>query len=147
MGARNLSQNALAVNFFIATDQTSDTQGTGINTVRYDELLVVMSVGTIAGTAATLDVTMQNSDAVGGSYSDITINSITAAFAQISTSNDASIYTGRINLRELANRWIRADLDFGGTVSACPVAIVGLLYNTGQLPITQVPALSFNASS
>ena len=55
--------------------------------------MIVFNAGTV-GSSGTVDVKVQESDASGGSYTDVT----GAAFTQVTASNDDATYVGRINL-------------------------------------------------
>lgn len=67
--------------------------GTAVDTAGYDEALVSVNVGTVSATG-TLDVKVQESDASGSGFADIT----NAAFTQYTPSNHQKTEVGRIKL-------------------------------------------------
>lgn len=101
---------------------TSTTNGTGVDTMGYNSLAAVLEVGTVSGTSPTLDVKLQESDTLGGTYTDIT----GATFTQVTASNASQ----KIRLDGLGvggrKRFIRAVATIAGTSPsfACGVELI-----------------------
>lgn len=103
--------------FYAVQTQKADNWSTGtdnssaIDTAGYHQAMVVFNAGTV-GSSGTVDVKVQESDASGGTYTDVS----GAAFTQVTASNDDTTYVGRVNLNG-TKRFIRVVLTVG--TAAC----------------------------
>lgn len=102
------------------------TNGTGIDTRGYHQALVILNVGTVT---TSLDVKVQESsdDDAADSYADIS----GAAFAQVTTANDVTVYVARINL-DATERYIRVVGTGVGGSQSYGVDVVLTPYYTGD---------------
>lgn len=102
------------------------TNGTGIDTRGYHQALVVLNVGTVT---TSLDVKVQQSSDDGSSdaYADIS----GAAFTQVTTANDVTVYVARVNL-DATERYIRVVGTGVGTSQSYGVDVVLSPYYTGD---------------
>lgn len=102
------------------------TNGTGIDTRGYHQALVILNVGTVT---TTLDVKVQESsdDDTADSYADIS----GAAFTQVTTANDVTVYVARINL-DATERYIRVVGTGVGASQSYGVDVVLTPYYTGD---------------
>ena len=107
---------------------TGPTNGTGVDTVGFDECVPILNVGTVASTG-TLDVHVEES-ADNVTFADIT----GAVFDQILAANDNTIYQGRINLRGRL-RYIRA-VAVGDGANAAEASVSFALHGAKIRPIT-----------
>jgi hypothetical protein len=92
---------------------------------------VVLDAGTF--TTGTLDVKVQESDTSGGTYTDIA----GAAFAQVTSTTDDSIYVGTIKLEGSRKRFLRAVAVVA--TAACLASVTIHLARPVNLP-AQTPA-------
>ncbi len=145
MGRMNLDENTKVITLLASQTVTADADGTGIDVSGYDDCFIIANVGALTGTSPTLDINFATSDAVGGTYTDIT----GAAFTQITDSaNDSQLTFGRIDLRTIldpatSESWLRVELDIGGTSPTLEIGIVAILSNTSDVP-TNAQTLDFN---
>lgn len=112
----------------LATGYTSTgaTNGTGIGTKGYRSMLAILSVGTVTGTSETLDVKLQESDAVGGTYTDIT----GATFTQVTDTPSPATDVQFLELDLLPrDAFIRGVFTIAGTSPVFPANLVLVLYN------------------
>jgi len=98
--------------------------GVGIATADFDEALIILHMG-VVGTSIALKA--QDSDAVGGTYADIT----GATFGTIAAAADQAIHKGRIKLHDV-NAFLRCHLTV--TTSAADVSAAILLFRGGKGP-------------
>jgi hypothetical protein len=126
MGAaiiNDLKNNLLAAdgaNSLVPAVRTSSANGTGVDMVEADgPCFAILHVGTVSGTSPTLDVTIEESTASGGTYTAIT----GAAFTQITNSSHLLI----INFKR-SKRFVRAVATIAGTSPsfACAVIVLGM---------------------
>lgn len=98
------------------------TNGTGIDTQGWEEVLITLDPGTGTG-AGNMTFTIEESDASGSGYAAIT----GAAFTAISTSNDdpSVPYLARIKLQQ-RKRYIRAVATLSGTFSLDRVSVLAI---------------------
>lgn len=109
--------------------RTASANGTGVDTMGYNEVIALLDVGAVSGTLPTLDVKLQEADASGGTYTDIS----GAAFAQITTANHALSIS--VNIGDgTRKRFIRAVATIGGTSPSFACAVALLLAKPGLLP-------------
>ena len=66
--------------------------GVAIDCQNFDQAVIVLNAGTL--TTGTVDAKVQESDTVGGTYSDVT----GAVFPQVTSANDVASYVGFIEL-------------------------------------------------
>ena len=117
--------------------QTATTvDGTGIDCRGYDEALIVLALGTIPSNG-TVDVHIEESDALGSGYADIT----GAVFAQKVAASGALTYVGRINLRG-RERYLRSVVVVAN--QTVPLGVLAILSQAKVNPVTQVNAVGFN---
>lgn len=115
---------------------TGPTNGTGVDTIGFDECVVVLNSGTNTG-AGTLDVHVEESD------DNLTFTDITgAAFTQVVAANDNTVYQGRIDLRG-RKRYIRA-VAVGDGANAAIGGVVFALHGAAVRPITPVNTEAFD---
>lgn len=106
-----------------AAARTATANGTGVDTQAYTnsqghEYAAHLNVGTVTGTSPTLDVKVQESDASGSGYADIS----GATFAQKTAAGTETIYF-RSN-----KRYVRVVATIGGTSPSFPCACVLLAH-------------------
>jgi len=106
---------------------TSTQTGTGIDCSGYDEVVYVLMVGAVSGTSPTLDVKIQESDAVGGTYADIS----GAAFAQVTTATHQLHLDTRVNS---AKPWQRVVGTITGSSPSFALAVPMLRVNPALQP-------------
>lgn len=78
-----VSENYQAISLIRPADLTTTTTGTGVAVgAGYgDDAIAIVNVGVVSGTTPTMDVTIQTSNAVGGTYATV------ATFGQVTASN------------------------------------------------------------
>jgi hypothetical protein len=109
-----------------------------VDTRGFDEALVIATLGTMGSTADCTVTVEESPSTTAGSFATIT----GASFGEKTSTTDAAIYHGRINLRP-RKRYIRAK----ATCSAGTVVQVGvciILASPASLPVTQGTTTSFN---
>ena len=84
-----------------ATLATGTATGTAVDTKNFDEAFIILDAGTATATG-TLDVTVEEGDTSGGSFTAIA----GALFVQIVAANDNRILVGRIRVKNF-KRFIR----------------------------------------
>lgn len=120
---KGVGVEALAV-----AEVTVDGQSTGIDVGAYDGTgLFILHSAAGSGTNPTLDVKLQESDAVGGTYADIS----GAAFTQIDDTAGGSLQVLAVDL-SAAKQFIRLDLDVGGTTPGFYCGCTFLGFNKGS---------------
>ena len=131
------SQEMVLKNLTVPIAQTATTvTGTGIDCRGYDEALIELAVGVIPSDG-TLDVHIEESDALGSGYADIT----GAVFAQKAAANGSLSYVGRINLRQ-RKQYIRAIAVIAN--QTIPFWVGAILSQAQINPVTQVNTVGFN---
>ena len=127
------------VNHIVPASRSAGTvDGTGIDTAGYHEATFLVPIGAIGdtGTDTTLNVKIQESDALGSGYADITGAAITEL---VNTDDDAIPQIGvRLGGRANRKRYVRAVLAVAGSDAAL-VGVVALLKAQLQ-PVTNTPA-------
>jgi hypothetical protein len=131
------SQELVLKNLTVPVAQTATTvTGTGIDCKGYDEALIELAVGVVPSNG-TLNVHIEESDALGSGYADIT----GAVFAQKAAANGSLSYVGRINLRQ-RKRYIRAIAVIAN--QTIPFWCGAILSQAQVTPVTQVNAVGFD---
>lgn len=86
-----------------AQDQAIGTvNGSGIDTRNFDEALIIVNVGDATTGTADIKVQQSSDDGAGDAYTDIA----GAAFTQIDTNNDQTVYVARLRVKNF-ERYIR----------------------------------------
>jgi len=121
-----------------ASRSAGATNGTGIDTNGVDAATFLVAVGAIGDTGAdtTIDCKVQESDALGSGYVDIT----DAAITQLANTDDNALASIGVRLGGRANRkrYIRAVLTIAGSDAA--LVGVAVLLKAQQMPVTNTPA-------
>lgn len=91
-----------------------------IDTLGFKEVLVIVNAGTV-GSSGTVDITVTESDATGGTYTLIT----GATFTQITAANDDAVYVGRIRMTPTRKRFLKISAIVG--TAACTFGVVAVL--------------------
>lgn len=112
---------------------TASANGTGVDTLGYDSAMITLEVGTVSGTAPTLDVKMQHSDD-NSSFSDIS----GATFTQVTASNASK--TLNLSLGGARKRYIRAVATIAGTTPNFALAVNVLLGRPDVAPVGNAAA-------
>ena len=126
MASNNLSMRCNAAQSLVPATRTATGNGTGISTVGYGHLLAILNVGTVTGTTPTLDVTLEESDTVGGTYVAIT----GAAFTQVTATPSTATATPKVGVNlvpGVRKAFIRAVATIGGTSPSFPSAVTFVL--------------------
>jgi len=123
------------VGILAANRSTGTVNGPAIDRLGFEDALVVVNSGT-NGTNGTVDIKIQESDASDSGFADIS----GAAFPQITTDNDETIYVGRLKLTG-RKRYIRVVATVG--TAACAFGVDVILGKAEQLPVSQVNAVAF----
>jgi len=110
--------------------------GTGIDCKGYDEALILLSLGTIPSNGE-VDVHIEESDALGSGYADIT----GAMFAQKVAGTGGLTYVGRLNLRE-RKQYIRSVVVVANQI--VPLAVLAILSQAQVNPVAQVNDVAFS---
>lgn len=113
--------------------------GTGVDTTGFSELMVVVNAGTFAATA-TVDITLEESDASGSGYAAIS----GAAFTQLTTSNDDNIYVARVRLGG-RDKYVRAVAVVAN--AAADFAVDFLLGEPYKVPVSQINSVVFSLTA
>lgn len=110
----------------------------GVDCQGFDEALVILNCGDFTATG---DVSFQleesSDDAVADAYADIT----GAAISEKTTSTDATVYVGRIDLAK-RERYIRVGIDVDD--DTVDIAITFVLLNAKTKPVSQTNTVSFS---
>ena len=132
-----LHQFAKAVVGIVANNHSASTvNGAAIDRLGFDEALVVVNSGT-NGTSGTVDIKIQESEDGSTGWADVS----GASFAQITESNDNTVYVGRLNLSG-RKRYIRVVAVVG--TAACAFGVDVILSSAKELPVSQVNAVAFS---
>ena len=109
----------------------STFNGTEIDTRDFDGgwAVFVVSAGNFTGAGCTAAIKIQETDVTGfgGTVADVS----GAAFANITASNDNTVYIGAVRLQG-RQRFLRCHTTTSGTVTTAPLAVVCLLYGAGS---------------
>lgn len=106
---------------------TATVTGTGIDCSGFEEAVYGLMVGAVSGTTPTLDVKIQESATVGGTYTDIT----GAAFAQVTTATHQLHLGTRVNT---AKPFQRVLATIAGTTPSFTMSVLMLRVNPNLLP-------------
>lgn len=128
-------QIKVAIGILADAQAAGTTNGPSIDRAGFRDAVVVLNSGTNAATG-TADVKVQES-ADASSWADIT----GAVFAQITTSNDNTVYVGHLNLNG-RKRYLRVVSVVA--LAACELSVEVLLLGAHLEPVTQVNAVSFS---
>jgi len=118
MSSRNFDETQVLQHVAPQT-ATATVTPTGQDLSGYDELDVELNVGTMSATT-TLDVKVQKSATVGGTYEDVT----GAAFPQITTANDVAVRVGGVKLNDKDKPFYRALCTIASGTPSVPLAVV-----------------------
>lgn len=132
-----LSENYKAISLIAAVTATATATGTGQEMSAYgDDALFVLSVGTVSGTSPTLDVVIQSSSTVGGTYTtELTFGQVTAStkFACGGLNIEGS------NSGALPRKFIRALATIAGTTPSFAFSVTMLVRaNLGSSSLNSV---------
>lgn len=123
MPANNPKANTSRKPLLPAARYTATGNGTGIDTIGFNSALILLDFGNGGGTTPTLDVKIQESDTLGGTYTDIT----GAVFAQI-TGSGGGDKAGELYLQP-RKRFIRAVRTISGTSPTFDGGVWAVLMN------------------
>lgn len=127
---RKVFDNIKSLFSFRPNTVTATANGTGIDTKGYHDGMVTLEVGTVAGTAPTLDVKIQESDD-NTTFVDIT----GATFTQVTASNN----TQKLRIADLnggtRKRYIRAVATIAGTGPSFAFAVNAILGQAESNPV------------
>lgn len=114
----------------IVIASATTTNGTGIDISKFEGIAKAsLHIGALVGAAQTVDVAIQTSDTVGGTYATV------ASFPQkVVTTDNGTISDLAVDLRS-AKKFIRASVVTGGTVTSCPVSVALHATKTEVLPV------------
>lgn len=107
--------------------------GAAVDTLGFGEFTAVISAGTAGGT---VDVKLQESDASGSGFTDIT----GAAFSTINSTTDDAVYGSSVSLR-FTKRYLRVVAVTA--TAACDFSVVGVLSGAIQEPVSQDNTIDF----
>ena len=120
-----LSENYKAVSLLVAQTATATATGTGVDVSTYgDDALFILNVGAVSGTSPTLDVVIQSSSTVGGTYStELTFGQVTAS---------TKFACGGLNIEgnnsgAIARKFIRALATIAGTTPSFAFSVTMLI--------------------
>lgn len=102
------------------------TPGTGIDRRGYNHATVVLELGAVSGTTPTCDVKIQESDASGSGFVDVT----GAVFSQKAAAAASKTYVGSLDLRP-RKRYLRAVATIAGTTPSFGIAVQFVLSSPG----------------
>jgi hypothetical protein len=105
------------------------TNGTAIDTRGFEGYAVFLfNAGTFTGASPAMDLKVQEDDNSGfSSATDVT----SAAFAQVTTANDAAVFAGCVQLTG-RERYLRVSAVSSGTITAIPMGVTCLLTQAGD---------------
>lgn len=106
---------------------TATVTGTGIDCSGFEEVVYVLMVGAVSGTSPTLDVAIQESATVGGTYTAIT----GATIAQVTTATHQFHVGARVNT---AKPFQRVVATIAGTTPSFTMSVAMLRVNPVLLP-------------
>lgn len=126
MSFQNLSLTGTLEQSIVPAVSTATDTGTGIATKGFRNMVAVASVGAVSGTSETLDIKLQESNLVGGTYADIA----GATFTQITDAPTPVTDCQFIELDLLPrNAFIRAVGTINGTTPSFAYSVVFVFYN------------------
>ena len=115
---------------------TGTATSSEIDTAGFAEAVIIFDAGTV-GASGTVDVTVQDSDTSGSGYGALT----GAAFTQVISTNDDTVYVGRIRLNsatagttDKCNRYIKVQAVVG--TAACDLGVTVLLLGAVNSSVT-----------
>ncbi len=121
-----------------AAHAAGTVNGTAVDRKGHQEALVVVHSGA-NGENGTVTIKVQESDVAGSGFADIP----GAAFGQITTANDETVYVGRINLASGSRkRYLRAVATVD--TAACVFGVSIILGSFRDLPVSQVNPVAFS---
>lgn len=130
---RNDGGNFSYVQALLPSTITTTTNGTGKDSAGHKDVLCILSLGDFTGTSPTVTVKLQNSDAVGGTYTDI----VGATFGTIDGTGDTIVKAGRVRLSgNRTKKWIRAVATVTGTTPNIPICVEFLFGDNPKQPQT-----------
>lgn len=127
---RHLFDNTKVLASLVPAVRTADANGTGVDTLGYENAMLVVSVGDIdlASADETYVIELEESDD-NSTFTDVTGHDVT-----ITADNEVDMV--RIsNLNVTRKRYLRAVLNVGGTTPSIPVAAVFLLGGGDSGPV------------
>jgi len=101
---------------------TASANGTGVDTIGYQDAMLTLEVGTVSGTSPTLAIKLQESDD-NSSFSDVTGATLTTVTA---TGNSQIMRIS--NLNTTRKRYLRAVATIGGTTPSFASLITDMLF-------------------
>lgn len=136
---RRLNENYKVFNLLGLQTLTTTTSGTGvaITPEMLDDAMIILSVGAVSGTSPTLNVTIQTSDLVGGTYTTV------ATFGEVTTANKigsvGASFDGK-NSNGEEQKFVRAVATLAGT---SPSFLLGI----SMLVLSEVAKAALNEST
>lgn len=117
-----LAENYKAISLIRPGAYTTTQTGTGVDVgPGYEnDALAIVNFGTVSGTTPTCDVTIQTSDAVGGTYTTV------ATITQVTASNKLACVGFNLsgnNSGSVAQRFVRAVATIGGTTPSFGLSV------------------------
>ena len=111
----NIGQMLQTINLIPMQSVTATGNGTGVDVTQFTgDIAVLLSCKAAGGTSPTLDVKLQDSDAVGGTYTDIP----GATFTQVTDAGSSAAVLLKITLQVgTVNKFIRAVRTIGGSAT------------------------------
>ena len=115
---------------------TGTATSSEIDTAGFAEAVIIFDAGAV-GASGTVDVTVQDSDTSGSGYGALS----GAAFTQVISTNDDTVYVGRIRLNsatagttDKCNRYIKVQAVVG--TAACDLGVTVLLLGAVNSSVT-----------
>jgi len=140
MSVKAMEESIKAVTGIVADQHAVGTiTGSGIDTMSYDEALIVVNAGTFSA-SSTADIKVQHSSD-NSSFADIT----GALFVTITTANDVTSYVGRLSTKNF-KQYIRVILVVGVDVVDLGATVLLGKFD-GLAPVAQTNAVAFAITS
>lgn len=116
MPSHNIGQILQTIDLIPMQSVTATGNGTGVDVTQFTgEIAVLLACKATAGTTPTLDVKLQDSDTLGGTYADIS----GATFTQVTDAGSSAAVLLKIAVKvDSAKNFIRAVRTAGGTSPA-----------------------------
>lgn len=112
-----------AISLLVPQAKTSTFSSTGVSVEAYEnDAMVVLHVGAVSGTTPTLDVVVEGSDTVGGTYTTL------ATFGQVTAANKIGAVS--INIGASTAKFIRITGTIGGSSPSFTMSATLLAENT-----------------
>lgn len=112
-----------AISLLTPQAKTSTFSSTGVSVEAYEnDAMVVLHIGAVTGTSPTLDVVVEGSDAVGGTYATL------ATFGQVTAAT--KIGAVAINIGASTAKFVRITGTIGGSSPSFTMAATLLVQNT-----------------